>query len=238
MCGRYATTRTALDLSSLFEAEDEVGALEPTWNAAPTDPVPVVRLDDHERRVLRLARWGLVPPWSKDARGGARMINARAETVDRTPAFARAFARRRCLVPADGWYEWRLENGVRQPYFLTPADGSPLVFAGLTATWHPPTGPPLATCAIVTMAAAGPLTAVHDRMPLFLDNSRWEQWLTGEPGRELLRPPSAAQLRGIELRPVGRAVGNVRNNGPALVHRAETGNDLTLFDAVFPDSSS
>jgi putative SOS response-associated peptidase YedK len=237
MCGRYATTRTALDLSTLFEAEDEVEALEPTWNAAPTDPVPVVRLDQRGHRVLRLARWGLVPPWSKDARGAARMINARAETVARTPAFARAFAQRRCLVPADGWYEWRLENGRRQPYFLTPADGAPLVFAGLAATWHPPAGPPLATCSIVTMAAAGPLTAVHDRMPLLLENSRWEQWLSGEPGPELLRPPSAAQLAGIELRPVGRAVGNVRNNGPALVARVETGNDLTLFDAIFPDSS-
>ncbi len=236
MCGRYATTRAALDLAALFEALDEAGPLAPSWNVAPTDPVPLVRLDEAGRRVLRSARWGLVPAWSSDARGAARMINARAETVARTPAFARAFARRRCLVPADGWYEWRTVDGRRQPYFLTPADGAPLVFAGLCATWYPPEGAPLITCAILTMAAEGSLAAVHDRMPLFLENDRWTEWLTGDPGSDLLRPPTAEQLAAIEMRPVGAAVGNVRNNGPELTRRIATPSDLTLFDAIFPDS--
>jgi putative SOS response-associated peptidase YedK len=234
MCGRYATTRTSLDLSALFEAVDEAGTLEPTWNAAPTDPVPLVRHTSDGRRVLRVARWGLVPAWSKEPRGGRRMINARAETVATTAAFARSFAVRRCLVPADGWYEWRVQNGRKQPYYLTPKDGGILAFAGLWATWG--SGPDqLVTCSVVTMAAAGPLTAVHDRMPLFLPPERWGEWLTAAPAAELLRPPTARLLDGIELRPVDTAVGNVRNNGPELVKRVNATAPATLFDSFFPD---
>jgi len=239
MCGRYATTRTALDLSALFEAEDEAGELAPTWNAAPTDPVPIVRHTSAGPRVLRTARWGLVPAWAPEPRLSGRMINARAETVARTPAFARAFATRRCLVPADGWYEWRRENGRKQPYFLTPADGGVLAFAGLWATWGRTADRPageLTTCSIVTLAADGPLAQVHDRMPLFLPRERWAEWLTGEPAAVLLRPPAPAALRGIELRPVGSAVGSVRNNGPDLVKGVNIKPDQTLFDTFFPHS--
>jgi putative SOS response-associated peptidase YedK len=248
MCGRYATTRTALDLSALFEALDETGSLTPTWNAAPTDPVPLVRVVDDgrdaPRRVLHTARWGLVPAWSKDARGAARMINARAETVAATPSFARAFAQHRCLIPADGWYEWQRAEGRRQPFFLTPRDGRVLAFAGIFARWRPASTPghpadigeELVTCSIVTTAATGALSAVHDRMPLFLPERRWQEWLTGTPGPQLLRPPSPQGVTGIEIRPVGSAVGNVRNNGPALVKRVEIAADLTLFDMVMPDS--
>ncbi len=251
MCGRYATTRTAIDLSALFEALAETDPLTPTWNAAPTDAVPFIRVvdappatgpqagsgDDRAaaHRVLRTARWGLVPHWSKDARGAARMINARAETIAGTPAFARSFAQRRCLIPADGWYEWQRADGRRQPYYLTPRDGGVLAFAGIWARWRSAPAPDgtvtdLVTCAIVTMAAAGELAAVHDRMPLFLEPQRWSSWLRGEPTPELLRPPSPQRVTEIEIRPVGPAVGNVRNNGPALVQRVKTTVDLTLFD--------
>src|SRR5439155_22816391 len=118
MCGRYATTRSPIDLSSLFDADDESGdELAPDYNVAPTYPVPIVRMSARAGgRVLSVARWGLVPAWSADTKGAARMINARAETVASTPAYAQSFARRRCLVPADGWYEWlRRPGGGKQP---------------------------------------------------------------------------------------------------------------------------
>jgi putative SOS response-associated peptidase YedK len=221
MCGRYATTRSAADLSSLFESYDETGAaLSADYNVAPTDPVPIVRLSrSRAMRVLSVARWGLVPAWAKDTRGAAKMINARAETVATSTAYARSFALRRCLVPADGWYEWvRSTSGRKQPYFMTYADGRPLAFAGLWSVWGAPD--PVRTCSVITTAAVGDLALVHDRMPLLLPPARWDAWLAGggDP-TELLAVPAPEELSGIEMRPVGPAVGDVRNDGPALVER-------------------
>jgi putative SOS response-associated peptidase YedK len=235
MCGRYATTRSAAELSALFEAGDDTdGRLRPDWNVAPTDPVPLVRRDGDGRRVLGTARWGLVPAWSPDPRGGARMINARAETLAGSRAYAEPFARRRALIPADGWYEWRRrgDGRGRQAYFMTPRDGGPVVFAGLWSTWRPRTGPdtPLTTCTIVTMPALSGLRLVHHRMPLLLPRGRWAAWLSGDPGPELLAPPAEEFLDGIELRAVGPAVGDVRRDGPDLVEPIEfDAPDLTLF---------
>ncbi len=128
-----------MDLSALFGAEDETEMPIPArFNVAPTDPVPIVRVSHRrELRVLHSARWGLVPSWSKDPRAGARMINARAETVATSRAFAPSFARRRCLVPADGWFEWvkPAGKGAKQAYYMTPADGGELAFAGVWAVW-------------------------------------------------------------------------------------------------------
>lgn len=221
MCGRYATTRSAADLSALFEAYDDTGEpLAPDYNVAPTDPVPIVRVSDQAGgSVLSVARWGLLPPWAKDARGAAKMINARAETVATTRAYARPFAQRRCLVPADGWYEWVRRDGAKQAYFMTPADGAGLAFAGLWSLWRG-AGTPLLTCTVVTMAALGELARVHDRMPLVLSPERWSGWLSGDGDPvELLAPPTAETLARIEIRPVGRGVGDVRNDGPDLVAR-------------------
>ncbi len=216
MCGRYATTRSDADLSVLFDAVDLVEGLEPSWNVAPTDPVPLVRVSQRrEARVLETARWGLVPPWADDLRGGARMINARAESVATSSAFAPSFARRRCLVPADGWYEWIRDGKHRQAYYMTPADGSPLAFAGLWSSWGPEA---VLTCSIVTTAALGRLARVHDRMPLVLPPERWASWLAGGGDAvEQLAPMSPAALEAIEVRPVRPDVGNVRNNGPDLI---------------------
>ncbi|OLE22283.1 MAG: DUF159 family protein [Actinobacteria bacterium 13_1_20CM_3_71_11] len=213
MCGRYATTRSSVDLAALFEALDETGgALVPDYNVAPTDPVPVV-LTGTGGRAVRVARWGLVPPWARDARVGVRMINARAETVMSSNAFAPSFRQRRCLVPADGWYEWRAGETGKQAYFLTAPDSVPLVFAGLWSVSA--TG--LLTCAIVTTGAVGDLASVHDRMPLLLPAQRWAEWLCGlaDPAR-LLAVPSMKFLDSLEIRPVGPAVGDVRNDGPGL----------------------
>jgi len=259
MCGRYATTRTSADLSALFEALDETGRgpdpgggsdpgggpgpagpLAPSWNVAPTDPVPVVRVRSAGHRALVVARWGLVPAWADSPKVGARMINARAETVATARAFARAFAGRRCLVPADGWYEWRVDaDGVKRAYYLTPRDGGVLALAGLWSVWRGTAGDPLLTCAVVTTAAQGELAGVHDRMPLLLAPPRWEAWLRAAPEPDrLLAPPDAATLAAVEIRPVGPKVGNVRNNGPELIEpvvpdvnttAAVTPVDLTLF---------
>ncbi|WP_433297660.1 SOS response-associated peptidase [Actinoplanes sp. CA-030573] len=223
MCGRYATTRSEADLSDLFDAVDVTEGLGPSWNVAPTDPVPLVRVSEsHGARVLDTARWGLVPPWAKDLRGGARMINARAETVATSPAFKASFARRRCLVPADGWFEWVRSGKERQAYYMTPLDGAPLAFAGIWSVWGTE---PVLTCSVLTTASSGGLARVHDRMPLILPRERWAGWLAGggEPV-ELLRPMTDSELEAIEVRPVGPAVGNVRNNAPELVepHAAAT----------------
>lgn len=231
MCGRYATTRSTADLSALFDAVDETagGALAPDYNVAPTDPVPIVRVaaggrdaasgrDASRGRGLAAARWGLLPHWVRDPRAGARMINARAETVAASRAYAESFAHRRCLVPADGWYEWlRGPTGGRQAYFMTRPDGGVLAFAGIWARW----GDRL-TCSIITTAAVGRLAAVHGRMPLVLPPGRWDGWLAGSADPAvLLAATGAAYLARLEIRPVGPAVGDVRNGGPGLVARVD-----------------
>lgn len=224
MCGRYATTRSSADLSKLFEAFDETdGGLVADYNVAPTDPVPIIRVSTSiDGRALSLARWGLVPPWAADPRAGAKMINARAETVATSRAFSSAFASRRCLVPADGWYEWARTPEGKRPYFMNRDD---LVFAGI---WNVRgTGDQrLFTCSIITMPALGALTRVHDRMPLMLEPDRWEEWLTATQRDTLLTPPDADFLSTIEIRSVGSAVGNVRNDGPGLIAAVE---EQTLF---------
>jgi putative SOS response-associated peptidase YedK len=226
MCGRYVARRDVDDLVAEFEAADATG--EPwvaDYNIAPTDPVPVV-LTRHRSgdrggppvRQVRRARWGLVPSWAPDSRRAAKLINARAETVMGLPAFRAALARRRCLVPADGWYEWApLADGAgRQPTYLTAGDGRILAFAGLYEIWGPDK---LLTSSIVTTAAVGELVGVHDRMPLVLPRETWATWL--DPAREdvteLLAPPAAELVAGLELRPVGPDVGNVDNDGPGLI---------------------
>jgi putative SOS response-associated peptidase YedK len=239
MCGRYATSRSAVDLAAFFDALDETdGALAPRYNVAPTDPVPVVRVSSNRGRVVSVARWGLVPAWAKDPKSAARMINARAETVASANAYAPSFSRRRCLIPADGWYEWRKDGTARQAYFMTPRDGGILALAGVWARWG--SGPDvLTTCSVITTAALGELAEIHDRMPLTLTPDRWAAWLSGpaDPAA-LLRPAEAAALEDLEIRPVGPAVGNVRNDGPQLIERVavtpsdasrEIATDLTLF---------
>ncbi|RKN39932.1 SOS response-associated peptidase [Micromonospora endolithica] len=221
MCGRYATTRSAGDLSALFESFDDTGGrLAADHNVAPTDPVPLVRISAEGHRALCLGRWGLLPPWSRSAAGAARMINARAETVATSRAYAPSFARRRCLVPADGWYEWvRSTGGGKQAYYLTPRDGSVLAFAGIWSVWEGPAGP-VTTVSVLTTAALGELAEVHDRMPLLLPAGRWAGWLAPNDRPEtLLDPPPPDWLAGLEIRPVGPAVGDVRNDGPHLTAR-------------------
>jgi putative SOS response-associated peptidase YedK len=237
MCGRYATTRTAVDLSALFEAfDDTADRVVVDYNVAPTDPVPIVRMSSSlGGRVLSVARWGLVPPWATERRVGARMINARAETVATSRAFAKPFATRRCLVPATGWYEFAVNPATtrKQPFFMTARNGDPVVFAGLWSVWGPP-DERLLTCSIVTTDAVGDLTSVHSRMPLIVPPERITAWLTATTDLDtLLVPPTEAAVTALEIRPVSPAVGDVRNDGAQLIERINDPStepvELTLF---------
>ncbi|MET7421818.1 SOS response-associated peptidase [Dactylosporangium sp. NPDC005555] len=241
MCGRYATSRSNVDLSALFEAADETDGLEPDYNVAPTDQVPVVRVSQSAGgRVLTAARWGLVPSWAADLKVGAKMINARSETVAESKAFAQSFAKRRCLVPADGWFEWKRGDGAgsgKQAYFMTLGDDEPCVFAGIWTVWGQGDGRVL-TCSIITAPAVDDLTLIHDRMPLLLPESRWDEWLAAPVDERLLAPTPSEHVGRLELRPVGARVGDVRNDGRDLLDRVPApalrpgdveSIDLTLF---------
>ena len=238
MCGRYASTRSPDELTLVFDALDGTAGEvpPPDYNVAPTKPVYAVRARDSSRR-LDVLSWGLVPSWAKDRAIGSRLLNARAETLGDKPAFRSAFARRRCLIPADGWYEWapREHGPGRQPYYLTPADGSVLAFAGLWEVWGTAEDR-LLTCTVVTTASRGALTDVHDRMPLVLPPDRWATWLGEGPERspaDLLAPTPAEMVGALEIRPVGPEVGNVRNNGADLVTARYDAGDVASTTTLF-----
>ena len=237
MCGRYVSVQADADLTDEFDAVD---ATDGSWsdgnfNLAPTDPARIVvnRPLRDERgepaktatRQLRVATWGLIPSWAKDRKIQGRMFNARVETLASTNAFRRAYAKRRCLVPADGWYEWRkLDDGGKQPMYMTRADGRPVAFAGLYEFWSDPAAEQTITsCTIVTAPSAGLLHEIHDRMPLVLPRAAWSHWLdpaVADPA-DLLASWDEAGGEHLELRPVRPLVNKVANNGPELVERAE-----------------
>jgi putative SOS response-associated peptidase YedK len=237
MCGRYASSRQPDELAEEFEI-DELRLQEPlteSYNVAPTDEVyAVLERPPHEEdasseRQLRSVRWGLVPSWAKDVKIGNRMINARMETVGDKPAYRRAFAKRRCLLPADGYFEWYATEALdqkgkprKQPYFITPKDGGVLAMAGLYELWPDPAKAEddpsrwLWSCTVITTEAEDSLGRIHDRMPLMVERERWDQWLDPtRPGDvDLLTPAAPGQL---EAYPVSALVSNVRNNGRELV---------------------
>jgi len=250
MCGRYASARSRIELLEEFVVErdrtDE--PLKADYNVAPTKPVYAVltrapRPDSETggtgesgkaERELRVVRWGLVPSWAKDVSIGSRLINARAETVAEKPAFRAAFARRRCLLPADGYYEWQAPpagtKGKKQPYFICKPDHGVLAFAGLYEFWRDkslPADDPAAawlwTATIITTSAPDELGEIHDRMPMVIDPASWADWL--DPGntdvadvRSLLAP---AQSTGLINYPVATLVNSVRNNGPELLEQVD-----------------
>jgi putative SOS response-associated peptidase YedK len=241
MCGRYASIKAPADLADEFRAVDATEGVEPDYNVAPTKNVVAVVArhprdaegtpdPDITERSLRVVRWGLVPSWSKDPKAGARMINARSESAAAKPAFRKALASRRCLLPAAGWYEWQRGPDRKQPYYTSYADGSSLAMAGLWEFWRPaendavdrdryPDG--LVTACVLTTSAVGPLAQVHDRMPLVLPPATWEAWLDPDGGidtvADLIMPPSAELVATMALRPVSALVNSVRNNGPELL---------------------
>ncbi len=238
MCGRYVSVRSDADVLTEFDAvyAAREATPDPDWNVAPTKPIRTVvnrplrdedgTPQDHPTRQLRVMSWGLVPSWAKDRSIGSRMINARVESVATKPAFRKAYAARRCLVPADGWYEWKVvdtpDGPRKQPMYMTPEDGHALAFAGLYEFWGPP-GETLTSCTIITVPAAGALAEIHDRMPLVLPRDSWARWLDPEvrDPSDLMHTWDEARGEHLELRPVATTVNKVDNNGPQLIERVE-----------------
>jgi putative SOS response-associated peptidase YedK len=227
MCGRYAAATTAADWVEEFEVNDAPErVLAPDFNVAPTKELYLVaagELEDALIRRMEIARWGLIPSWAKESSIGAKLTNARVETISEKPSFRSAFAKRRCLIPADGYYEWyRPEKGAKQPFYIHRTDGRSLAMAGLYEWWRDPANPeaePRLTCTVITTAATPELTVIHDRMPVMIEQADWAQWLDPTvPGKELPPPMLEAGFHlPLVADPVSVAVGNVRNNGPSLI---------------------
>lgn len=238
MCGRYVQVSSPRLLAERFDV-DEVAteAHEPDYNVAPRAEVYGVVEREPGSRVLESLRWGLIPSWAEDAKVGDRLINARAETLAEKPAYKRAFARRRCILPADGFYEWQAlpRQGAgkarKQPMFIHRRDGEPLAFAGLWETWRDPVdreAPWIVSCVIVTTRANEVLAPIHDRMPVVLGEDAWATWLDPVE-RDLDRLASLlgpAPSAWFEVFPVSMLVNKAANNGPDLVKRVEP---VTLF---------
>ena len=245
MCGRFVSARKRLELLEEFGIERDRVADRPTRSLLPTTTWRPpsgssrswngrAREDEPPARELRVLRWGLVPSWAKDASIGSRMINARAETVAVKPAFRRAFAKRRCIIPADGYYEWpAISDGGKkrkQPYYIYRADGGSLAFAGIYELWRDDSLPDdherawLWTAAIITTQATDEVGEIHDRMPMVITPEHWADWLdpdNTEPG-QLQAAMLPAMAGGLTSHPVSMAVNSVRNNGPDLIGPSPT----------------
>ena len=225
MCGRFTLFTPASRLAEVF-LPGELLAATPRYNIAPSQPVLAVRPSAAAgRREFTMPRWGLVPPWARDAAIGNRLINARAETVAEKPAFRRAFRERRCLIPADGFYEWKREGAVKRPFYIRMRDGAPFAFGGIWERWEGIRGEAVETCAILTTEPNDLLAPIHDRMPLILPPEEYGRWLdpsvrVPESLAPLLRPfPPGA----MEAYPVGRAVNNPLTDGPSCIRPEAAG---------------
>jgi putative SOS response-associated peptidase YedK len=227
MCGRITQQRPSSELAEIFGAEDLVDSPGGRFNVAPTDQAAVV-VQREERRAVTSYRWGLIPHWSEGPDAGNRMFNARSESIDRNPAFRYAFGKRRCLVPADAFYEWRRAidargKPIRQPFAIVRRDGRPLALAGLWAGWHDQdTGEVVRSFTILTTGPNELMRPIHDRMPVVIPEPAWDRWL--DPTRT--DAPALAELKGLlipaddgwlEVYPVSRRVNDVRNDDPTLL---------------------
>ncbi len=219
MCGRFSQQRPASELAEIFAAEPLTDELGPRWNIAPTDEAYVVAQREGRRAIVAW-RWGLIPHWADNAKVASRMFNARSETLSRSPAFADALRRKRCLVPVDGFYEWQRIAGRRQPFTVGRADRRPLALAGLWSGWRDPARDAVVrTFSIITTAPNEQMAALHDRMPVVVPERSWDLWLDpdlADPSelQGLFEPTDEVELR---IEPVRDLVNNVRNDGPELV---------------------
>ena len=226
MCGRFAFYSPHEAVARLFGVADAL-EIEPRYNIAPTQFVAAVRETGGPREVAMLY-WGLVPSWAKEQSIGARMINARSETLAEKPSFRNAYKRRRCLVLADGYYEWQRSGAIKQPYFISFADGAPFGMAGLWERWRDPgRGEPLESCCIVTTSPAPAVAHVHDRMPVIIPPDAYAEWLDPDnaaPDR-LARLLAPCEAPGLQARPVSRRVNDARNQGAGLLEWLGTTDD-------------
>lgn len=215
MCGRYTLTVDAALLAELFELEP-LTELAPRYNIAPTQTVPIVRRGGGGDREWARVRWGLIPSWAKDATIGNRLINARAETAADKPSFRSAFRHRRCLIPADGFFEWAKVDGGKQPHHIRFADRRPFAFAGLWESWSPPDGDRVESCTILTTGPNELVAGLHDRMPVILPSERHADWIGGGPlgpdaAEAMLVPHPADDMEAV---PVSTYVNSPRNDDP------------------------
>ena len=224
MCGRYFLHSNAAALTELF-GEMPMPRLAARYNIAPTQPVPIVRQDANGRREMVLVRWGLIPGWSKGPDSRFSMINARLESVAQKPAYRNAFRYRRCLVPADGFYEWRAAADGKQPYALRPRDGRPLALAGLWEHWQDAEGNEIESCSVLVRDANDQVRAVHDRMPVTINPESFDLWLDihSQNPRPIETLLAAQQMPDLNLYPVSRALNSPRNDRADLLDPLDEG---------------
>ncbi len=221
MCGRYTLTIDPAELMDRFNLTSADVTTQPRYNIAPTQMVAVVY--DESPRTLSAAQWGLIPSWSKDASIGSKMINARAETLDEKPSYRTLLKKRRCLILADGFYEWQKhEDGSKTPMRITLADGAPFALAGLWDVWKTPEGERLKTCTIITTAPNALMETIHNRMPALLAREAEADWLNKANDdplylKSLLAPYPAERMRAYA---VSKAVNSVKNDQPAIIEPA------------------
>ena len=235
MCGRFALTISPTALAKLFQLDD-VSSLEASYNIAPSQSVAsVVQPEDSSERILKLFRWGLIPHWAQDSAIGNRMINARSETVAEKPAFRSAYKSKRCLIPADGFYEWQKLTTGKQPWFIHLRDQIPMAFAGLYQHWRAPDDTVIESCTILTTAANDKIKPIHDRMPVIIDPTDFPLWLdntTYKPKdlEKLLQPFPSDKMTTY---PVSTFVNSPRNNSSQCLDQIEsdTSSDKNLFDS-------
>ncbi|MFZ3371036.1 MAG: SOS response-associated peptidase [Candidatus Sulfotelmatobacter sp.] len=233
MCGRYRLSRRKQFIEEQFDTADWQDDWSPRYNIAPTQPIPVVRQHPKEpRRDLSLMRWGLIPSWAKDTSSAARMINARSETAHTLPAFREAMKSRRCLIPADGFYEWKRDGKTKQPFCFEVSEGQLFAFAGLWERWRDPSGQWVKSCSILTTTPNAVTSAVHDRMPVILHPDSYDLWL--DPGMqnvaaisELLKPYDAGLMR---CYPVSTRINHVANDDEECSRPVEV---IKIQDSLF-----
>ncbi len=222
MCGRFALIASAPRLARLLGLV-KIPELTPRYNIAPSQPVAAIRNNPDGARQLVMLRWGLLPSWAKDPKPNYRMINAKAETLAQRPAFRVPFRRRRCLIAADGFYEWQRLEGRKQPYYITRRDREPFAFAGLWERWHGDDDEMVVeSCTIITTPANETVAAIHDRMPAILDSAQFDLWLDSDSSPDKLQPllePYPAD--GLEALPVSSLVNNPRNDEPGCMRELE-----------------
>ena len=224
MCGRFTQKMTWREIHTLYRMPKHTTLLnlQPRYNGCPTQKFAACRLDERSNHTIAKLRWGLVPAWAKDAKIGSHLINARSETVHEKRAFRSAFRRRRCLIPADGWLEWRKEGNLKQPYFITSSSGNPLSFAGLWERWNKGTET-IEGFTILTTGARATLNDIHHRQPAIIETANFDEWL--EPGTDTERLLEMARTRSagpFNRWPVSTRVNSARNDDPDLLVPIET----------------
>jgi putative SOS response-associated peptidase YedK len=224
MCGRFVQYSLFQAVQQIFNIDRVSFEVIPNYNVAPTQKILAVVRHDNENKLEKL-HWGLVPFWAKDISMGSRMINARAETVAQKPSFRNAFKKRRCLIPADGFYEWKGEKGNKQPYYVSIPSGEPFAFAGLWETWTDKKNDEASvhkSCTIITTPASGTIREIHHRMPAIIDPKFYEKWLNGEiqDPKELESILKDGLIHDMKYYPVSKLVNSVKNNDPNCIQPA------------------